>query len=30
MWTIYLLLGIAVFGLLLLLTFEVDRWDRRN
>jgi hypothetical protein len=30
MWTIYLLLGIAVFGLLLLPTFEVDRWDRRN
>jgi hypothetical protein len=30
MWPVYLLLGIAVFGLLLLLTREIDRWDRRN
>lgn len=28
MWLLYLLLGLAVFGVLLLLTNEVTRWER--
>jgi hypothetical protein len=27
---LYLLLGIAIFGILLLLTREVERWERWN
>lgn len=28
MWPLYLLLGLAIFGVLLVLTNEIGRWER--